>query len=260
MRKSLLLTLSLIVVACSQHRAQTLLSVPENEADAAEEYYAAKRSGTSDPQRAYAIARAQMKESARESRLQSDAAGSDDLKWDFLGPTNVGGRTRTLIIDPTDPNVMYAGGVSGGVWKTTTGGAQWNAIGDELVNLAVNSLAMDPRDHNTLYAGTGEGYFREEVRGTGLPLRGNGIFVTRDAGATWQQLASTANDDDFHWVNDLAVSVHDVGDAHARGERHVPRRVGMVVRPGHSVVEAFGQGDSGPPTLPPSTTEPSTGA
>jgi len=183
--------------------------MPENEADAAEEYYAAKRSGTSDPQRAYAVARAQMKQSAMRQRLQSDAVGSDDLKWDFLGPSNVGGRTRTLIIDPSDPNVMYAGGVSGGVWKTTNGGARWDAIGDELVNLAVNSMAMDPRDHNTLYAGTGEGYFREEVRGTGLPLRGNGIFVTRDAGATWQQLASTANDDDFHWVNDLVVSVHD---------------------------------------------------
>ena len=169
MRKSLILPLALIVVACSQRGTQTFRPVPENEADAAEEYYAAKRGGTSDPQRAYAIARAQMKQSASERRLRSDAAGSDDLKWDCLGPTNVGGRTRTLVIDPTDPNVMYAGGVSGGVWKTTNGGAGWDAIGDELVNLAVNSLAMDPRDHHTLYAGTGEGYFREEVRGTGLP-------------------------------------------------------------------------------------------
>src|SRR5215210_3775339 len=105
MRKSLLLTLGLIVVACSQRGAQTFLSVPENEADAAEEYYAAKRGGTSDPQRAYAVARAQMKQSASDARLQSDAVSSDDLKWDFLGPTNVGGRTRTLVIDTTDPNV-----------------------------------------------------------------------------------------------------------------------------------------------------------
>ena len=132
----------------------------------------------------------------------------DVLKWTFLGPGNIGGRTRTLVIDPTDPNVMYAGGVSGGVWKTLNGGARWDAIGDDLVNLAVNSMVMDPSDHNVIYAGTGEGYFREEVRGTGLPLRGNGIFVTRDGGASWEQLPSTSTPD-FQFVNDLAVSVHD---------------------------------------------------
>ena len=30
-----------------------------------------------------------------------------------------------------------------------------------------------------MFAGTGEGYFREEIRSTGLPLRGGGIFVTQ---------------------------------------------------------------------------------
>ena len=42
-----------------------------------------------------------------------------------------------------------------------------------------------------MYAGTGEGYFREEIRGTGLPLRGSGIFVTSDGGRSWQQLPAT---------------------------------------------------------------------
>jgi photosystem II stability/assembly factor-like uncharacterized protein len=140
--------------------------------------------------------------------LSTTAATGNFLQWTFLGPGNIGGRTRTLVIDSTDPNVMYAGGVSGGVWKTVDAGARWDAIGDELVNLAVNSMVMDPRDRNVLYAGTGEGYFREEVRGTGLPLRGNGIFVTRDGGASWQQLPSTSSAD-FQYVNDLAISAHD---------------------------------------------------
>lgn len=45
--------------------------------------------------------------------------------WTELGPNNVGGRTRALLIHPTNPSVMYAAGVSGGVWKTTNGGALW---------------------------------------------------------------------------------------------------------------------------------------
>ncbi|HEY8712951.1 MAG TPA: hypothetical protein VIM68_08760 [Thermoanaerobaculia bacterium] len=187
--------------------------VPQDGPDEAERYYAMKRQGSADPQRAYAIARAHMRRmqrfsTASESVGAGQQATGNRLQWTFLGPGNIGGRTRTLVIDPADPNVMYAGGVSGGVWKTLNAGARWDAIGDQLVNLAVNSMVMDPGDHNVLYVGTGEGYFREEVRGTGLPLRGDGIFTTRDGGASWQQLISTSTPD-FHFVNDLAVSVHD---------------------------------------------------
>jgi photosystem II stability/assembly factor-like uncharacterized protein len=88
------------------------------------------------------------------------------------------------------------------VWKTTNGGANWRPTSDELTNLAVNSLVMDPADSATLLAGTGEGYFRELVRGTALPLRGGGIFVSHDTGDSWSLLPATATSD-FYWVNDL---------------------------------------------------------
>ena len=61
-----------------------------------------------------------------------------------------------------------------------------------------------------LRAGTGEGYFREEVRGTWLPLRGAGIFWTADGGASWQLLEGT-DTPDFHWVNDLVTSARHPG-------------------------------------------------
>ena len=41
-----------------------------------------------------------------------------------------------------------------------------------MLNIAVNALAIDPRNPDVMFAGTGEGYMREEIRGTGLPLRG----------------------------------------------------------------------------------------
>jgi len=126
-------------------------------------------------------------------------------EWSPLGPGNFGGRTRTLVIHPTQPDTMYAGGVSGGVWKTSDGGQTWTPLADQIVNIAVNSMAMHPENPDVLYVGTGEGYFREIVRGTWLPLRGAGIFWTGDGGATWSQLPST-DTSDFHWVNDLIVS------------------------------------------------------
>jgi hypothetical protein len=119
--------------------------------------------------------------------------------WTELGPNNVGGRTRALLIHPTNPSVMYAAGVSGGVWKTTNGGALWTPLADLMANLAVCSLAMDPKNPNVIYAGTGEGYFNIDG------IRGAGVFKTTDGGATWTRLAST-NKDDFHFVNDIVVS------------------------------------------------------
>ena len=120
--------------------------------------------------------------------------------WQPLGPGNIGGRTRQLVFHPTNPDIMYAAAVAGGVWKTTDAGASWNPLTDLLIpNIAVNSLAMDPKNPQVLYAGTGEGFFNFDG------VRGAGIFKTTDGGATWTQLASTATAD-FHYVNDIVVS------------------------------------------------------
>ena len=43
----------------------------------------------------------------------------------------------TLVIDPQQTQTMYTGGVSGGVWKTTDGGAAWRPTGDTLANIAL---------------------------------------------------------------------------------------------------------------------------
>jgi photosystem II stability/assembly factor-like uncharacterized protein len=132
-------------------------------------------------------------------------AGDSAATWEWLGPGNIGGRTRVLVINPKKPKIMYAGGVSGGIWKSRNRGRSWQPVGDQMANLAVNSLVMDPENPDILYAGTGEGYFREAVRETSLPLRGGGIFKTTDAGATWELLKKTRKGA-FQWVNDLVVS------------------------------------------------------
>ena len=243
MRRRLLLLVTLLSLACSRFHfpdaamerereresQERELGVEESQDEPGEaaEYYASRREmeGDETPIRRYAAARERMAAMSRYATsddklvpargdrgrgVASDAVISNKAigSWTFLGPGNVGGRTRVLLIDPKNPDVMYAAAVSGGIWKTVNGGARWDATGDLLANLAVNSLVMDPADSSTLYAGTGEGYFREEQRGTGLPLRGNGIFVTHDGGASWSDLPSTATSD-FHWVNDLVVSTHD---------------------------------------------------
>src|SRR3954464_6360503 len=140
-------------------------------------------------------------------RDTGSAAGVLDA-WTPLGPGNIGGRTRVVKFHPTVPTTLFAAGVSGGIWKSDDSGATWRPTGDGLTNIAVNSLLIDRAHPDVMYAGTGEGYFREEVRGTGLPLRGSGIYVTTDGARTWQQLPATSTPD-FHWVNDLEFGVND---------------------------------------------------
>ncbi len=122
--------------------------------------------------------------------------------WRSLGPGNVGGRTRCLIIDPKNPKTMYAAAASGGIWKSEDGGDTWKPIADFLANIAVNALVLDPHDSNTLYAGTGEGYFNIDA------TRGQGIFKTSDSGQHWEALVST-NVKDFYYVRKIAISPTD---------------------------------------------------
>ncbi|HKV12642.1 MAG TPA: hypothetical protein VJ725_31140 [Thermoanaerobaculia bacterium] len=129
---------------------------------------------------------------------EPDAREKAGLAWSELGPGNIGGRTRALVIDPKDPRIFYAAGASGGVWKSTDAGANWRWVADDFANLTVVSLAMDPADSRVLYAGTGEGILTNVARGMG-------IYRTADGGETWQHLAATSTAD-FHFVNDLVIS------------------------------------------------------
>lgn len=122
--------------------------------------------------------------------------------WTALGPGNIGGRTRALLINPNDPSVMYAAGVAGGVWKSTNAGRAWRPLADLLSNIAFCSLAFDTSNPEVIYAGTGEGFFASDN------VRGAGIFKTTNGGANWTFLESTSNDN-FHFVNDIVVSPND---------------------------------------------------
>ena len=136
---------------------------------------------------------------AADRRAYDTRGGAALGNWTGVGPGNVGGRIRSMVIDPATPATMYIGGVAGGVWKTTNAGATWTPLTDLLANLAVCSMAMDPKNASVIYAGTGEGYYNVDA------VRGAGIFKTTNAGTNWTQLASTANAD-FYYVNKIVVS------------------------------------------------------
>lgn len=133
----------------------------------------------------------------REGQIQEAGIARDS--WTWLGPGNIGGRIRSIAIQPGNANNMFVGSVSGGIWRTSNAGASWFPVNDFMANLAVTTIVINPADNNIMFAGTGEGF------GNADAIQGAGIFRSGDQGATWTQLAAT-NNASFNFVNRVAIS------------------------------------------------------
>lgn len=105
--------------------------------------------------------------------------------WRKAGPTNFAGRIKSLAIDPTNGNVLYAGAANGGVWKSTDAGANWWPLFSKQLSMAVGSVAVAAANPNVLYAATGE-----DVGGWGPSYDGVGVYKSTDAGTTWMLTAA----------------------------------------------------------------------
>ena len=126
-----------------------------------------------------------------------EVAGITPGSWNWLGPGNVGGRIRSIAIDPANPNNMWVGSVSGGIWHSIDAGSSWAPVNDFMANLAVSTIVIDPTNSNIMYAGTGEAFAAglNAQEGEGFVsddgLRGIGVFKSTDGGVTWNQLPNT---------------------------------------------------------------------
>jgi photosystem II stability/assembly factor-like uncharacterized protein len=81
-----------------------------------------------------------------------------------------------VAVDPTDPDVLYAGVGSLGVFKSTDRGATWELLDLGLpptlpIPFEIDALLVDPSNPDTVYAGTNAG--------------SGGAYLSRDAGASW---------------------------------------------------------------------------
>jgi photosystem II stability/assembly factor-like uncharacterized protein len=132
---------------------------------------------------------------ARENVAQMQMARSSNtnLVWKEMGPDNVGGRTRAILIDKDNSDKMFAGGVSGGLWMSTNAGFNWSIVPgtDELSFSGIVSMCQT--SNGDIYIGTGEG---ETANNGGTSngatgMIGGGIYKSIDGGMTFEHLDST---------------------------------------------------------------------
>ena len=133
------------------------------------------------------------------------------------GPFNVGGRTRAIAFDVRNEQIILAGGVSGGIWKSTDGGSTWIRKSDPTNRNSVTCIVQDTRPgmEDVWYHGTGELAGNSASLGTGTNravFRGDGIYKSLDNGETWNPIPSTQDaspnnfNSQFQYIWDIEIN------------------------------------------------------
>lgn len=127
-------------------------------------------------------------------QMFGNANRSVSITFTEEGPDNVGGRTRAILVDRNDKNIVYAGSVSGGLFKSTNGGNTWTRLDNFSGNLSISTMVQTPS--GTIYIGTGASF---EVNAFSAMSNGNntgghppdGVWYTDDAGNSFTKLSTS---------------------------------------------------------------------
>lgn len=96
-----------------------------------------------------------------------------------VGPAGMSGRITAIDVVLKEPDHIYIGSASGGVWESKNGGIEWEPIFDEQTSLAIGAIKINQQNPSEIWVGTGEGNPRNSQNS------GKGIFRTLDGGKTW---------------------------------------------------------------------------
>ena len=101
-------------------------------------------------------------------------------RWEFNGPSNLGGRILDVAVDPELEDTIYVAAASGGVWKSSDAGMTYETAWPDDLTQSIGALTIGP--DGTLYAGTGE----TGPGGGSMTYGGTGLYRSTDRGQTWK--------------------------------------------------------------------------
>src|SRR5881398_2896273 len=107
------------------------------------------------------------------------------LEFREIGPATMGGRIDDFAVVESNPNIVYVGTASGGVWKTTNNGTTWEPVFDKEGVSTIGDIAIAPSDPSVVWVGSGEPNNRQSSSW------GDGIYKSTDAGKTWKNMGLT---------------------------------------------------------------------
>ncbi|MBO6534371.1 MAG: hypothetical protein JJ967_15140, partial [Muricauda sp.] len=105
-----------------------------------------------------------------------------DMKPRNIGPAGMSGRVTAIDVVHSNPDVMFVGTASGGLWKSTSGGIKWEPVFDNEVTASIGAVAIQQSNPSVIWVGTGEGNPRNSLNG------GYGIYKSLDGGKSWKSM------------------------------------------------------------------------
>jgi photosystem II stability/assembly factor-like uncharacterized protein len=105
-----------------------------------------------------------------------------DLKPRNIGPGGMSGRVTAIDAVHSNPDIMYVGTASGGLWKSTSGGIKWDPIFNKELTASIGAVAIQQSNPSVIWVGTGEGNPRNSLNG------GYGVYRSLDGGKSWQSM------------------------------------------------------------------------
>jgi len=105
-----------------------------------------------------------------------------DLKPRNIGPGGMSGRVTSIDVVTENPDVMYVGTASGGLWKSTSGGIKWHPVFDDQPTASIGAVAIQQSNPSVIWVGTGEGNPRNSLNG------GFGVYRSLDGGKSWKSM------------------------------------------------------------------------
>jgi len=150
-----------------------------------------------------------------------DASPFGTVSWQFLGPTNVGGRaTDVIALAPRgQTHDLWIAEATGGVWRSQNDGITWEPVFDQDMTTSTGDLAIAPSNPDIVWIGTGEAnIFRSSFAGAGIykSTDGGDTFAYSGLGDTQTiaRIITHPTDPDVVWV---AASGHEWTDNPDRG-------------------------------------------
>jgi photosystem II stability/assembly factor-like uncharacterized protein len=104
------------------------------------------------------------------------------MKARAVGPAAMSGRVAAIDVVESNPDVIYVGAATGGVWKSTDGALSFTPVFDDQPVAAIGAVAVFQPSPDIVWVGTGEGNPRNSMS------VGNGVYKSVDGGRTWQHL------------------------------------------------------------------------
>ena len=113
---------------------------------------------------------------------QLDINKLKNMKARSIGPAGMSGRVTAIDVSLSNPDIIYVGTASGGLWKSESGGIDWTPIFDDQKAASIGDVTIDQSNPDVVWVGSGEGNPRNSQ------TSGYGVYRSLDGGKNWDYM------------------------------------------------------------------------